>query len=304
MALQAVAECLGLKAPDLSVRGIERGVTHDTFLVEAGGAPLAVLRFAPGDSTLLPGLKPGGEGELIRSLPPGVRAPEVLLTDADGSVLGRPGIAFRYVPGANPQSWQQLRSVGGEPAAEDALQVLIRLHNDGLDGALRRHCTEISAADFANSLVGDAARFGTDAPEQFRTATRALAGAAPAAPGPACLVHGDFRPANLVVGKGLISAVLDWEMAALGDPTRDLGIATMAAWGRWWPDADLLRRYRDGGGHDLDPVALLWWRCLSYALVVRFMTRARLAGRQGSAALDGFAAGLATACAEWEAARS
>jgi len=52
------------------------------------------------------------------------------------------------------------------------------------------------------------------------------------------IVHGDFRLDNaLVVGDGdepRISAILDWEMATLGDPLVDLGI-----FGLYWDLADL-----------------------------------------------------------------
>jgi len=58
------------------------------------------------------------------------------------------------------------------------------------------------------------------------------------ASGPAAIVHGDYRLDNaLVVGTGdapRISAILDWEMATLGDPLVDLGIL-----GLYWNVADL-----------------------------------------------------------------
>jgi aminoglycoside phosphotransferase (APT) family kinase protein len=44
--------------------------------------------------------------------------------------------------------------------------------------------------------------------------------------GPPSIVHGDFRIDNVIVdaaGPGRILAVLDWEMATLGDPLADLG---------------------------------------------------------------------------------
>jgi len=37
------------------------------------------------------------------------------------------------------------------------------------------------------------------------------------------LVHGDFRNGNLMVSPAGIEAVLDWELAHIGDPVRDLG---------------------------------------------------------------------------------
>ena len=45
------------------------------------------------------------------------------------------------------------------------------------------------------------------------------------------VVHGDFRPGNVIVGPdGRVRAVLDWELATLGDPLADLGWL-MVYWG-------------------------------------------------------------------------
>lgn len=44
---------------------------------------------------------------------------------------------------------------------------------------------------------------------------------APAAPAPV-IVHGDYRLSNLLVGNGVITAVLDWELCTIGDPLADL----------------------------------------------------------------------------------
>lgn len=45
------------------------------------------------------------------------------------------------------------------------------------------------------------------------------------------IVHGDFRPGNVIVGPdGRLRALLDWELATLGDPLADLGWL-MAYWG-------------------------------------------------------------------------
>src|SRR5207237_1414852 len=40
---------------------------------------------------------------------------------------------------------------------------------------------------------------------------------------PPCLVHGDFRLGNLLADEDGLVAVLDWELAHLGDPVEDLG---------------------------------------------------------------------------------
>jgi aminoglycoside phosphotransferase (APT) family kinase protein len=62
---------------------------------------------------------------------------------------------------------------------------------------------------------------------------RRLRGALPASP-PPTIVHGDYRLDNTMLAAedpGRIIAVLDWEMATLGDPLSDLGLF-LVYWGR------------------------------------------------------------------------
>ena len=46
------------------------------------------------------------------------------------------------------------------------------------------------------------------------------------------IVHGDYRSGNYLYDENGIIAMLDWEMAHLGDPMEDLGWASMMFWGR------------------------------------------------------------------------
>jgi aminoglycoside phosphotransferase (APT) family kinase protein len=50
------------------------------------------------------------------------------------------------------------------------------------------------------------------------------------APRAGVLVHGDFRTGNFIVDSRGIAAVLDWEMAHVGDPMEDVGWLCMNAW--------------------------------------------------------------------------
>ena len=43
-------------------------------------------------------------------------------------------------------------------------------------------------------------------------------------------MHGDFRNGNFIVGADGIRAVLDWELAHLGDPIEDLGWLCVKSW--------------------------------------------------------------------------
>src|SRR4029077_7368683 len=54
---------------------------------------------------------------------------------------------------------------------------------------------------------------------------RGVGGRGPTAPRPAepRLVHGDFRLGNFIVDDAGLAAVIDWELAHLGDPAEDIG---------------------------------------------------------------------------------
>lgn len=81
------------------------------------------------------------------------------------------------------------------------------------------------------------------------------------------VVHGDFRTGNFLYdGEGEIRAVLDWEMAHLGDPLEDLGWSFNPVWsfGRGLPGGVAPREaaiaaWESASGLRADPAALHWW---------------------------------------------
>ena len=84
-----------------------------------------------------------------------------------------------------------------------------------------------------------------------------------------CLVHGDFRNGNLMIGEDGVRAVLDWELAHAGDPAEDLGWLCVNSWRFGRPDkmvggfgdvGDLLEGYSAAGGVPVDRAALAWWQ--------------------------------------------
>jgi aminoglycoside phosphotransferase (APT) family kinase protein len=89
--------------------------------------------------------------------------------------------------------------------------------------------------------------------------------------GRTAVVHGDFRNGNLVVGPDGVRAVLDWELAHLGDPMEDLGWLCVKAWrfgvndkrvGGFGDEAQLFAAYEDAGGGRVDPEVVRWWEVL------------------------------------------
>ena len=101
----------------------------------------------------------------------------------------------------------------------------------------------------------------------FELALRWLDDHAPPAVEPR-LVHGDFRNGNLVVGPEGLRAVLDWELAHLGDPVEDLGWCCVRSWrfgnvdlpvGGFGNVDTLLDAYVAAGGRLVDPEHLRYW---------------------------------------------
>ncbi len=83
------------------------------------------------------------------------------------------------------------------------------------------------------------------------------------------LVHGDFKPGNVLLDGDRLSAVLDWETAHLGDPHEDLGWVTnpvRAGEHRiadHWEPAELLARWSARTGWQVDPDSVRWWQVLA-----------------------------------------
>jgi aminoglycoside phosphotransferase (APT) family kinase protein len=87
-------------------------------------------------------------------------------------------------------------------------------------------------------------------------------------PGPLTLVHGDYRVGNVMFGPEGLRAILDWELAHLGDPLDDLGWLCVRAW-RFGNDAkpvgglgereELFEAYERASGKAVDARAVWFW---------------------------------------------
>jgi aminoglycoside phosphotransferase (APT) family kinase protein len=86
------------------------------------------------------------------------------------------------------------------------------------------------------------------------------------------LLHGDFRNGNIMFDpeKGVV-AVLDWELAHLGDPAEDMGWICTNSWRFGRPDrpvggfgeyADLLAGYAAAGGRPIELSRVRFWQML------------------------------------------
>lgn len=125
----------------------------------------------------------------------------------------------------------------------------------------------------------------------FELALQWLKAHAPADGVPLGLVHGDFRNGNLIVGEDGLRAVLDWELAHLGDPMEDLGWLCVNSWrygrhelpvGGFGTREQLFAGYAEAGGV-VDAERVHYWEVLGtlkWGVICQSMAQAYLTGAE------------------------
>ncbi len=139
-----------------------------------------------------------------------------------------------------------------------------------LDTARLPPLRQISAASDLADLARDYAAFGWPRPV-FDLAIRWLRDHLPEPSKAVTLVHGDFRMGNLIVGPEGLRAVLDWELAHLGDPMEDLGWICVNSWrfgeidkpvGGVGAREELFAAYEAASGRPVDARRVRFWEVL------------------------------------------
>jgi aminoglycoside phosphotransferase (APT) family kinase protein len=232
--LEAFLDGHGLGSGAIEASPIGEGHSNVTYLIERGGAEF-VLRRPP-----RPPLPPSAhdvlrEARLLSALKDTpARVPAVLAVGDDEQIIGSPFYVMERVPGdvivssmPAPLDTPEQRA----RTAEELIEALVEIHGvdwraAGLEGfgkptgylerQLRRFLglwelnktREIPAVESVGGWLAE------NMPES----------------GPATIVHGDFRLGNTLFVSGAparLAAVLDWEMATIGDPLADLGYLCM-----------------------------------------------------------------------------
>jgi aminoglycoside phosphotransferase (APT) family kinase protein len=220
----------GLCAGPLTARPVGDGHSNLTFLVSDGRRQV-VVRLPPP-----PPLPPGAhdvlrEATLIRALAGStVPVPEVLATAEAGEVIDAPFFVMSFVAGpvattATPPALCSLRD--RQQLGEALIDTLAALHTVDWQAA---GLTNFGHPEGFNARhLRRMARLVADADGQLPAEFAELAGWLEAHVPPesgASIVHNDYRLGNLILGPAppaRIAAVLDWELATIGDPLFDLG---------------------------------------------------------------------------------
>ncbi|MGJ3628532.1 phosphotransferase family protein [Sphingomonas sp. MMS24-JH45] len=199
--------------------------------------------------------------------------PRAIALERDGAELERPFIVMERIDGGEVASPFAADAYGahGETLGETFFTALGKLAaHDAAASPLAAHLP-LPAADAAwrvQSLLGGRARHrrGRSRPGLVRAAIRRLRPRSPPPPAQKVgIVHGDYRTGNVMHdGKGGMLAMLDWEMAHLGDPLEDLGWALDPIWNHHMPDkvagmtsrAQAVAWWEAASGMRVDPAAM------------------------------------------------
>lgn len=201
----------------------------------------------------------------------GLPVPEAIYLDEDGTRLGAPGFIMREIKGGHIGDLNT-----SMPYGEDA-----RATGEALFGALGQlHTLVPDKNDQAILPMHDAAgrlahwkaeilKYQLRAEPIAMAAIRWLEANIPPPSGPLAIIHGDFRSGNFLVDDdNQLLAILDWELAHLGDPYEDLSWVLDPFWSHGTPDlaaallprADAISCWEQASGRSFDPEIFRWWQ--------------------------------------------
>jgi aminoglycoside phosphotransferase (APT) family kinase protein len=232
--LQAFMDEHGLGEGEIRATPIGDGHSNVTYLIERGERQV-VLRRPP-----RPPLPPSAhdvlrEARLLRALADtAARVPDVLAVCPDPDTIGAPFYVMERVIGEV--------IVASVPPFLDTSAERRRIGEELIDALVEIHAVDWRAAGLdgfgkpTGYLERQLRRFGglwelnkTREIPTVESVGRWLSEHLPSS-GPATIVHGDFRLGNTLFAAdppARLAAVLDWEMATIGDPLADIGYLCM-----------------------------------------------------------------------------
>jgi aminoglycoside phosphotransferase (APT) family kinase protein len=222
------------EAPVTAFEVIPGGRAKETtrFALAPGGdlpARLILRRDLGRDTT---GTRASAEFPLLRAVhAAGIPVPRPILAEDDPGVLGGSFVIVEEVVGAQRMGelFPELSDLSVVDASfgPDLARALARLHavrDDGLVAAMSGHHSAVLPHDSVRGFH----EMWTSLPKPpFALATEMgfawlLATPLPASR-PRGLVHGDLGAHNFMIRDGRLAAILDWELAHMGDPAEDIG---------------------------------------------------------------------------------
>ncbi|MBI5282027.1 MAG: phosphotransferase family protein [Candidatus Solibacter usitatus] len=254
----------------VEVRQFPGGHSNLTYLVTTPAREL-VLRRPPVGPVAAKAHDMAREYRFLKALHPQFwLAPRPVALCEDTAVLGCTFLLMERRHGRILRG-EQLPEEERAEASRAFVQTLAELH--GVDARRPELAVLGRPAGFLERQVqGWGERWQRCRPETAVELDRALARLAESVPAEsgATVIHNDYKLDNLMLDRddaGRATAVLDWEMAALGDPLFDLGVA-LTYWSHaampglltaapgWWTRDEVVEQYARMSGRD---VSRLGW---------------------------------------------
>jgi len=248
------------------------GASQETWsfdIVHPDGNIGAILRRAPQGYGLAPARAAGLNAEAIlmqRAHAAGVPSPLVLHVLEPQDELGT-GFIMQRVEGetiARKILRDEQFALARPKLARQLGEVLAGIH--GLDQPQLPELRHVTVATEIAELERDYRSFDWPRPV-FELALRWLRDHDPGPSREVTLVHGDFRHGNFIIGPDGVRAVLDWELAHVGDPMEDLGWICVNSWrfgeidkpvGGLGSREELFAGY-EAAGRRVDPARVMFW---------------------------------------------
>jgi aminoglycoside phosphotransferase (APT) family kinase protein len=281
----------GVDAGEVSLTRIPGGASRETWLAECESGRWVLRRDPQGSVSLVPLTD---EFALIsRAAEAGAPVPEPLAFEPDGGRFGSPGLLMAYVEGTSvaPRILRrpEFESARARLTAQlgEALARIHAIDPATLDGVLPK-----PAGDPALDQIAEWERQLDEIGEPLPAVELGLRWLRANAPEPAepKLVHGDFRLGNFIVDEHGLAAVIDWELAHLGDPAEDIGWLCIRSW-RFGNDDqpvaglgeldEFATAYESAGGTPIDRDRVRYWEAfgnVKWAVICARQAHDHLAG--------------------------
>jgi aminoglycoside phosphotransferase (APT) family kinase protein len=259
----------GVQAGELRLTRIPGGASRETWLADDGSARWVVRRDPKGSVSLVP---MEGEFALLSAAEEAdVPVPHPLACESQDGRFGSPGMLLSFVKGTSvaPRVLRKPEYEGARSKLTSQLgQALARIHS--IEPAALEGILPAAQADPALAQIEEWERQLDEIGEPLPAVELGLRWLRAQAPDPAepRLVHGDYRLGNFIVDEQGLAAVIDWELAHLGDPAEDIGWLCIRSW-RFGNDDrpiagvgeldDFLAAYESAGGAPVDRERIRYW---------------------------------------------
>jgi aminoglycoside phosphotransferase (APT) family kinase protein len=235
----------------------------------------------------------------------GAPVPQILATSNSTAALGNPYLICNAIPGETivRRIHRTLDDAGRERLLRQCARALAAIHRADPEGIGLQQTEQLVEWRDRLDEMGDTTA-------TFEWAFRWLAANRPPPTSPR-LVHGDFRMGNLIVDDSGLAAVLDWELAHVGEIYEDLAWFCIRAWRFGAPESlgagglgsveSFLSAYEQAAGAAVDRAAFRWWltvATLRWGVICRFQAERHLSGQTPSVELA--AIGRRVSETEWD----